>query len=480
CVLYRQQYPRSEKACHVSQSRPKDQKHTKSPCIRTCLKFVFKVRKRDFNVEGIENRLRELASKWFIETQVPFVVNNGLLPAWFLGFITRQDAEELLREKELGCFLIRLSEKAIGYILSYRGQDRCRHFVITQKETGQFVVCGDNEGHDTVLDLIEYYKTSPIEPFGEYLTTSCFEALNEDLYDVIQVSPKEKPAAALGCAVKHRKKKQIISTIDEQPKRPPKSNRTHEVSPPLPRRSRHLDSSPINDHEGVLYAQLRKQSPRATPRDQHIDQESLPRPNLGRPENSTSRDQINGRCSPLSRPERSVLDSKSRSLPLLDSSSDGEQSYRLSAPLDTPPRLSPRPVRQGNGSSPQSERTDLSSRASSNHSLEYVSDNAVYHLAGRPGSPHTTSFDTRLSIPEEHTDSVYAEVSSEAPADFTYEPIRCQKETINPADQANSNTYEPLQDIRRKQMKSCCKIKVSKVFKNRVWKKHLIKISKQK
>lgn len=37
----------------------------------------------------------------------------------FLGFIDR-DAEEILREKELGCFLIRLSDKAIGYILSYK------------------------------------------------------------------------------------------------------------------------------------------------------------------------------------------------------------------------------------------------------------------------------------------------------------------------------------------------------------------------
>lgn len=234
--------------------------------------------------------------------------------------------------------------------------------------------------------------------------------------------------------------------------------------PPLPRRSRHLDSATINEHEGVLYAQLRKQSPRVTPRDQHMHQDSLPRPNLS----STSKDQINGRCSPPSHPESvyselSILDSKSRSLPLLDSSSDGEQSYRLNAPPDTPPRLSPRPVRQGNGSSSQSERADLGSRPSSSHSLDYLSDNAVYHLAGRPGSPHTTSFDTRLSIPEEHTDSVYAEVPGEAPADFTYEPIRGHKEPINP--KASSNTYEPLEDMRRKQTNSSWGFKVCNVFK---------------
>lgn len=57
----------------------------------------------------------------------------------------------------------------------YRGRDRCRHFVINQGKSGQFMVSGDTEVHDTLSDLIEYYKTSPIEPFGEFLTSSCYE-----------------------------------------------------------------------------------------------------------------------------------------------------------------------------------------------------------------------------------------------------------------------------------------------------------------
>uniref|UniRef100_A0A3B5KG90 SH2 domain-containing protein n=1 Tax=Takifugu rubripes TaxID=31033 RepID=A0A3B5KG90_TAKRU len=57
---------------------------------------------------------------WFIDTQLPLIVDDGFFPKWFLGFITRKDAEEILREKELGCFLIRLSDKAIAYILSYK------------------------------------------------------------------------------------------------------------------------------------------------------------------------------------------------------------------------------------------------------------------------------------------------------------------------------------------------------------------------
>lgn len=40
--------------------------------------------------EVAEGMLRELASKWFIDTQLHLIVNNGLFPSWFLGFISRK------------------------------------------------------------------------------------------------------------------------------------------------------------------------------------------------------------------------------------------------------------------------------------------------------------------------------------------------------------------------------------------------------
>ncbi|XP_059190272.1 SH2 domain-containing protein 7-like [Centropristis striata] len=453
CVPYRQQKPRSEKICHFSGTRTKDQRHKnpKSPCLKNCLTFCFKDQTRmeqrepplDSHVEGTEGRLRELASKWFIETQVSLIVQNGFFPTWFLGFITRKEAEEILKEKELGCFLIRLSDKAIGYILSYKGRDRCRHFMINQGESGQFVVCGDIEGHNSVSDLIEYYKTSSIQPFGEYLTSSCFEVLNKEVYDIIQVSPKEKPAAGAG-ASRNMQKPHI--NLEQPPARPPRSNRTQEEVPPLPRRDRHLESGLLNDHGGVLYAHLRKQSPREIPRLQHISQDNFPGDNLGRAGRSTTQDQ--SRCSPPSGPESvyselSLQGSKSRSLPLLDNSSDGEQSYRLTAPPHTPPRLSPKPARQAAYSGP-----DSFNRPSSSHSLENTSDAAVYHLAGLPSSQRTTSSGTKSS--GQHRDSVYAEVQEEAVLghDNTYEQIPGHEDTASP--EPNSNTYEPLEDIRPK------------------------------
>lgn len=56
-----------------------------------------------------------------------------------------------------------------------RGHERCRHFVITQNKWGQFTMRGDCQTYDTLTELIEFYKVSPIQPFREYLTSSCFQ-----------------------------------------------------------------------------------------------------------------------------------------------------------------------------------------------------------------------------------------------------------------------------------------------------------------
>lgn len=34
--------------------------------------------------------LQELALRWFMETQAPIILQNGALPPWFHGFVTRK------------------------------------------------------------------------------------------------------------------------------------------------------------------------------------------------------------------------------------------------------------------------------------------------------------------------------------------------------------------------------------------------------
>ncbi|KAG7283737.1 hypothetical protein CRUP_034361 [Coryphaenoides rupestris] len=74
----------------------------------------------DGHTEDSEGGLRELVLRWFTETQEALILHNGNFPPWFRGFTARKDAEDLLRDKTMGCFLIRLSEKVLGYILSYK------------------------------------------------------------------------------------------------------------------------------------------------------------------------------------------------------------------------------------------------------------------------------------------------------------------------------------------------------------------------
>ncbi|XP_009679928.2 SH2 domain-containing protein 7 isoform X1 [Struthio camelus] len=137
--------------------------------------------------------LKEIVLKWFLETQAAIILENGTFPEWFHGFITRKQTEDMLRKRDVGCFLIRLSDRAIGYILSYRGKDRCRHFVINHLSNGCYVVSGDTCAHESLAELISYYKTTVIEPFGESLTTAYAKTADKSVYDETTWHQKNKP-----------------------------------------------------------------------------------------------------------------------------------------------------------------------------------------------------------------------------------------------------------------------------------------------
>ncbi|XP_037341307.2 hematopoietic SH2 domain-containing protein homolog isoform X2 [Pungitius pungitius] len=143
---------------------------------------------------------RELVQRWFTETQAPLVLHHGTFPDWFKGFAARRETEDLLSDKAPGCFLIRLSDRAIGYVLSYKGLDRCRHFVITQNPEGQFVIAGDCQPHGSLGELIQHYRLTPIQPYGEHLTSSWSQVSagdTDELYDVVNYSAKGAPGLSV-------------------------------------------------------------------------------------------------------------------------------------------------------------------------------------------------------------------------------------------------------------------------------------------
>ncbi|XP_042640975.1 SH2 domain-containing protein 2A isoform X2 [Tyto alba] len=114
--------------------------------------------------------LRARTRLWFEQTQARRLGAKGELPAWFHGFISRRETEELLQDQPPGCFLVRFSESTIGFVLSYRGRDRCRHFILDQLPDGRYVILGERSAHAELADLLRHYAVTPITPYHEFLT----------------------------------------------------------------------------------------------------------------------------------------------------------------------------------------------------------------------------------------------------------------------------------------------------------------------
>ncbi|XP_027004250.1 hematopoietic SH2 domain-containing protein homolog isoform X1 [Tachysurus fulvidraco] len=113
---------------------------------------------------------------WFTEYQKNHIVKDGVIPKWFHGTISRKQAEEMLMTKPPGYFLIRVSESRIGYTLSYRAGELCRHFMIDMLPGNQCEIVGENMRHCSLHDLVAFHSRTPICPYTELLTLACDQA----------------------------------------------------------------------------------------------------------------------------------------------------------------------------------------------------------------------------------------------------------------------------------------------------------------
>ncbi|KPP69440.1 hypothetical protein Z043_111801, partial [Scleropages formosus] len=120
---------------------------------------------------------REQIIRWFKEEQLPLQAGfrkdgSGIAP-WFHGIITREDAESLLSPGEPGYFLVRVSEKIMGYVLSYRSQEGFRHFLIDATDNC-FMLLGDQLSFTSLAELVEFHEMEPITSSGgEQLLQPC-------------------------------------------------------------------------------------------------------------------------------------------------------------------------------------------------------------------------------------------------------------------------------------------------------------------
>ncbi|CAB1432237.1 unnamed protein product [Pleuronectes platessa] len=424
--------------------------------------------------------LKELVLLWFSQTQAQLILNNGNPPDWFQGFAARKEAEDLLREKPLGCFLVRLSEKAVGYILSYRGHDRCRHFVIAQDPYGQFVLSGDCQTFQRLTELIEHYRLRPIQPFGEHLTCSCTE--EEELYDVVNYKTKEKTSGLSVQALrilwdqksprlsatnrKQRAQQQHEPVTVQPPDLPTKSksrqltgtvsdttslsqesaelqhrHRVFQVAPPLPRRG----FPPGFSLSGSL--------PETTSHEREAQSSSTREEALG---GDSTTDSFNT-TSPAGNTSSELTQTESRSqvLPQLESSSEEEEEEEVEKKEET--EEEEEEVEEELEDEVE-EQKEVEEGEYSNHLTSTLSYSPTpvkkvtcptyfLHSPSRPRPLHQAS--------EGQTDVLYAQVAerptSSGPPDDTYEKIPRE---AGPPSTVQSNTYESLEDMKTKKSKS--------------------------
>uniref|UniRef100_A0A8C7EIA2 SH2 domain containing 4A n=1 Tax=Nothoprocta perdicaria TaxID=30464 RepID=A0A8C7EIA2_NOTPE len=127
--------------------------------------------------EGIQrtvsNSTEESIIKWFREEQFPlragYERTTDTIAPWFHGILTSKKAEDLLSRAMPGSFLVRVSEKIKGYVLSYQSVQGCKHFLIDASGDSYSFLGVDQLQHSALADLVEYHKEEPITSLGKEL-----------------------------------------------------------------------------------------------------------------------------------------------------------------------------------------------------------------------------------------------------------------------------------------------------------------------
>ncbi|XP_043106349.1 SH2 domain-containing protein 4A isoform X1 [Puntigrus tetrazona] len=121
---------------------------------------------------------RDHIIRWFKEEQLPlragFQRDQSRIAPWFHGIISREQAEALLAEGKPGFFLVRVSERIFGYVLSYQSGEGTKHLLIDASENC-YMLLGDQIRFGSLTELVEYHEVEPLSSSGveEYLRSAC-------------------------------------------------------------------------------------------------------------------------------------------------------------------------------------------------------------------------------------------------------------------------------------------------------------------
>ncbi|XP_046335917.1 SH2 domain-containing protein 4A-like [Haliotis rufescens] len=108
---------------------------------------------------------------------------DNKIATWFHGIITRLDCERQLRDRPIGSFLVRVSERVWGYTISYRGEDRVKHFLVDTTDGGYQFLGASQIQHSSLADLIGFHRDNAITiSGGEKLLYECGQTVEPPDY----------------------------------------------------------------------------------------------------------------------------------------------------------------------------------------------------------------------------------------------------------------------------------------------------------
>eukprot|EP00053_Salpingoeca_punica_P014990 m.136990 g.136990 ORF g.136990 m.136990 type:complete len:417 (+) comp16595_c0_seq2:493-1743(+) len=121
-----------------------------------------------------EERERRVSHGRLADTSGIYSRHVTSIDRYFHGTIDRKGAEDMLRGKPFGTFLVRVSESRIGYSLStVLRSGAAQHFKICIKDE-RFWVAGDEQiRHASLEDLVAFYHTHQLTKFGDHLKEPC-------------------------------------------------------------------------------------------------------------------------------------------------------------------------------------------------------------------------------------------------------------------------------------------------------------------
>jgi hypothetical protein len=134
----------------------------------------------------------------------------GLLPnskafaPWFFGVCSREQAESTLMDKPDDAFLVRISESRLCFVISLRGDDRVRHYMVEQNRFGEYGLLGGEEQsgmrtlkeplHATLQALIDCFSRHRINA-SQRLGQPCLRPRHLSLKELMADSRQaEEPA----------------------------------------------------------------------------------------------------------------------------------------------------------------------------------------------------------------------------------------------------------------------------------------------